>query len=90
MRLVLTPVAENDLARIYDFNIQRTLRWAERVERRLGERMEALLRTPNTGRPLQERGVRRLSITDIQYVIDYEFDDEVLLILRIRHSREIR
>jgi plasmid stabilization system protein ParE len=42
------------------------------------------------GRPLPEANVFRLSVPDIQYVIDYELAEDLVLIVRIRHTREIR
>ncbi len=90
MRLEFKSEAEEDLARIFDFNIQRSEGWAHRVEDRLLDRCDALLGTPHLGRPYQDAEVRRLSVTDIQYVIDYELADDLVVIMRIRHTREIR
>ena len=90
MRLEFKSEAEDDLARIFEFNIERSQRWAHRVENRLLDRCEALARTPNLGRRGEQAAQRRLSVTDIQYVIDYELAEDLLLIIRIRHTREIR
>lgn len=90
MRLEFKSEAEEDLARIFEFNVQRSEPWAYRVEGRLLDRCETLLRTPRLGRALPEANAFRLSVTDIQYVIDYELADELVLIVRIRSTREIR
>ena len=90
MRCHLSAEAEADFERIYIFNIQRSLDWAERVERRLLARIRALAQTPSVGRPHREEGTRRLSIADIQYVIDYRVMPGAIEILRIQSSREIR
>ena len=90
MRLEFKSEAEEDLARIFEFNSQRSERLAHRVEDRILNRCEALPRTPYVGRPHQDPGVRRLSVPDIQYVIDYELADDLVVIMRIRHTREIR
>jgi len=82
--------AEDDLARIFEFNMQSSEHWARRVEDRLLDRCEALLHTPRIGRTSERASVRQLSVPDIQYVIDYELAEDLVLIVRIRHSREIR
>ena len=63
---------------------------AEKVQRRLLERVNGLLVTPNVGRKLTKGGVRRLSVPDIQYVIDYRLGSDVVQIIRIHSAREIR
>jgi plasmid stabilization system protein ParE len=67
--------ARSDLARIYAFNI---------------ERSEALTATPFIGRVTEEPGVRRLSIPDIRYVIDYRIAEDCIRVSRIFSTREIR
>lgn len=89
MRLEIRATARADLARIYAFNAQRSLDWAERVEERLFQRAEALTMFPRIGRPTPEPGVRRLSIPDIQYVMDYRVSGNCLRILHIYSTREI-
>lgn len=90
MRVELSAKAEEDLARIYDFNLDRSVEWAERVNLRLLDRSWALAAAPLVGRPYRPAGTRQLSVTDIQYVIDYRPTATVIEILRIRHTREIR
>lgn len=90
MRLEFKSEAEDDLARIFDFNVQHSEPWARRVEDRLLDRCGALLRSPHIGRLGEGAGMRQLSVTDIQYVIDYELAEDLVLIVRIRSTREIR
>jgi plasmid stabilization system protein ParE len=90
VRLAIAKRARADLARIWDFNMQRSDRWAEKVHRRLMERALGLLVVPRSGRKIKKAGIRRLSVPDIQYVIDYRHDPEVVQIMRIRSTREIR
>jgi plasmid stabilization system protein ParE len=90
VRLDISDGARDDLARIYVFNFERSEPWADRVQARLEERCQALTHTPRIGRPLPDSGHRRLSVTDIQYVIDYRVTDTVVEILRFQHTREIR
>ncbi len=90
MVLEFTAIAEADLARIFEFNLERSWSWAERVEKRVLERAYALLITPHIGRATQDPGVYRLSITDIQYVIDYRIIRDRIRILRVQSTREAR
>lgn len=90
MRLEFKSEAEDDLVRIFEFNMHRSERWAHRVENRLLDRCEAFLRTPNIGRFGERDGARQLSVPDIQYVIDYQPFGDRVSIVRIRSTREIR
>ena len=90
MRLEIRATARADLARIYAFNVERSVSWANRVEDRLLQRAEALTASPHVGRPTTEAGVRRLSVPDIQYVMDYRVAGNCVRILRIYSTREIQ
>lgn len=90
MRVEIKAEARNDLARIYLFNAERTEQWAGRVEKRLLDRCETLKETPFIGRPLAAPGTRRLSLADIQYVIDYRITTDTIEILRFQSTREVR
>jgi plasmid stabilization system protein ParE len=90
VRVELRVEAEEDLARIYEFNMGRSARWADQVEQRLLERAGALTTAPRAGRAMSKAGIRRLSVPDIHYVIDYRLTDTLIEILRFQHSREIR
>jgi plasmid stabilization system protein ParE len=90
VRVELSAKAEEDLARIFDFNLERSVDWAQRVNQRLLERSRALAAAPLLGRPHRPAGVRQVSVTDIQYVIDYRPAATVIEILRFRSTREIR
>jgi plasmid stabilization system protein ParE len=87
--LELSPAAEADLERMFDFNVERSLAWAEKVERRIWERANSLLETPLIGRRTNRPGVRGLSMPDIQYVLDYRADADRIRMLRIYSTREI-
>ncbi len=90
MRLGWREEALDDLDRIFEFNAERSEALAMKVERRLTGRAQALTKAPRLGRALQEAGTFRLSVTDIQYMIDYELAEDLVLIVRIRSTREIR
>jgi plasmid stabilization system protein ParE len=79
-----------DLQRIFSFNAAKSEPFAVRVERRLLERAQALAATPQLGRSTDREGIMRLSVTDIQYVIDYRRFEDRVSIVRIRSTREIR
>ncbi|MEI9849627.1 MAG: type II toxin-antitoxin system RelE/ParE family toxin [Sphingomonas sp.] len=88
MQVAIGEAAGRDLGRIYDFNLGRSVAWADSVERRLPDRASALASNALLGRPITKDGLRRLSVTDIQYVIDYRIAEEVIEILRFQSTRE--
>ena len=90
MRLGWRREALDDLDRIFEFNSERPDALATKLERRLTEPAQASTLSPYLGRPLQDVGMRRVSMTDIQYVIDYELAEDLVLIARIRSTRENR
>ena len=90
MKLKWRSEALDDLQRIFSFNVAKSDSFAVRVEHRLLEKAQALAMTPHLGRPTDRAGIMRLSVTDIQYVIDYRRFEDRVSIFRIRHSREIR
>jgi plasmid stabilization system protein ParE len=90
VRLRWREEALDDLDRIFEFNAERSDALAMKVERRLTERALAVTMTPHLGRGLEGANAFRLSVTDIQYVIDYGLAEDVVVIVRIRSSREVR
>jgi plasmid stabilization system protein ParE len=82
--------ALDDLQRIYSFNTEKSESFAMRMERRLLERAQAIAAIPRLGRSTGRMGIMRLSVTDIQYVIDYRRFEDRVSIVRIRSTREIR
>jgi plasmid stabilization system protein ParE len=88
--LELSPAAEADLERIFQSNVQRSLAWAEKVEARIWTRANSLVEAPAIGRRTIRQGVRRLSLPDIQYVMEYRAVRDRIRILRIYSTREIR
>ena len=89
MQLELSPAAEADLQRIFEFNLQLSSAWAEKVEDRIWARAHSLLQTASIGRTTDRPGVRRLSMPDIQYVLDYRIDADRIRMLRIYSTREM-
>jgi plasmid stabilization system protein ParE len=81
--------ALDDLQRIFSFNAEKSESFAIRVERRLLGRAQAVAAAPQLGRSTDRAGIFRLSVTDIQYVIDYRRYDDRVSIVRVRSTREI-
>ncbi len=90
MRLEWREEALDDLDRIFEFNSERSEAMAMNMERRIADRAQGLRTSPYLGRPVEGIAVRRLSVTDIQYVIDYELAEDLVVIVRVRSAREIR
>jgi plasmid stabilization system protein ParE len=90
VRVVWTEPASADLQRIFEFNLARSFEWAERVDSRLRERGNALSAFPYSGHPVGGSRVRALSLPDIQYVINYRLDGDMVTVLRVQSTREIR
>jgi plasmid stabilization system protein ParE len=90
VKLTWRHEALDDLQRIFSFNADKSEAFAIRVERRLLERVHAVVANPSLGRRLRAPDIMRLSVTDIQYVIDYQPFEDRVSIVRIRSTREIR
>jgi plasmid stabilization system protein ParE len=84
-----TQGARISLARIRDFNLERSEQWAVRVETRLRERAESLAQSAFAARRIAF-GLRALSVSDIRYVLQYRLDGDRVMILRVLSTREIR
>jgi plasmid stabilization system protein ParE len=90
VKLTWRSEALDDLQRIFSFNAAKSEVFAMRVERRLLERVQAVAAKPGLGRRSDRHGIMRLSVTDIQYVIDYQPFSDRVSIVRIRSTRELR
>jgi plasmid stabilization system protein ParE len=85
--------ALDDLQRFADFLHERHPGLASRVAGELVTRTELLRRHPQMGRPLgKSHGYRELVLAVLggTYSVQYRYDGEVVLVLRILHSREQR
>ncbi len=88
MKVVWAEAGRAHLARIFQFNLGRSEAWAEKVERPLRERADALSLNPLIGRSVPRSMLRALSVPDIQYVIIYRVGREQVTILRVHSTRE--
>lgn len=89
MTVIWSQTARADLARIFEFNAARSENWAARVDARLIARAEALAHASSGGRSLGS-GFRSASVSDIQYVIVYQLENELVTITSIYSTRENR
>ena len=89
MRLELSPAAESRLAAHIRIQSAAESGLAEKVEDRIWARVGSLIQTPSIGRPTDRPGIRRLSMPDIQYVLDYRAEADRIRMLRIYSTREI-
>jgi plasmid stabilization system protein ParE len=87
-----TSKAQSDLLRLYEFLAPVNRRAAARAVQELRAAPGQLLRdNPRIGSRLQEfapREVRRLFVGD--YELRYEIQDQIIIVLRLWHTREDR
>ena len=89
MKIIVTPQAEKDRHRIWMFQADRNIAYADRVNVRFEQRLVSLASLPRQGRPVRGN-MRQLAIPDIQLVLRYRIDEDAIRILRVWHSRENR
>ncbi len=91
-RVIWTPAALGDVARLHDFLKDRNPLAARRAVRAIREGLGLLADQPQVGRPVEsmEPEFREwlISFGDSGYVALYHFDGEDAVILAIRHQRE--
>ena len=88
MNIKWSRTARDDQQRIWLFLAERSAAYADMVEARTESRVRSLADFPRLGRVFAGTTIRRLSVGEIQYVIDYELADEDIRILRVRSTRE--
>lgn len=81
--------ARADLARHFELNLGWSFDWAERVERRLYERVGQLRDFPRLGEPVGNR-LHKLSAPDIGFIILYELDTATVSVVSVWNARENR
>jgi addiction module RelE/StbE family toxin len=88
MRVLWSAAAQRALAAAKTYIANDDPAAAQRVERRILDRVAALARMPYIGRPGRRPGTRELSIPDVRYLIVYRIRDDEILILMLWHSRQ--
>ena len=92
-RLVWTSRALHDVSRLYDFLAAKNPDAARRAANSIFERINPLAAHPGIGRPFEDTELRELFIPfgSGGYVVLYrhDSDSQSIVVLAIRHSREI-
>jgi plasmid stabilization system protein ParE len=91
-RLIWTPEALRDVARLHRFLAHKNLDAAQRAVRTIRLGLQMLGRHPQIGRPVEEmpQEFREwfVKFGDSGYVALYRYDGNQVTILAIRHARE--
>jgi len=85
VRVVWSPLAVREIARIFEYLFEFNPRAAEHVAHALVEAGESLSRFPRRGR-LVARTDKRELVTAYPYVIRYRVAGDVVRVLRVRHT----
>ena len=91
-RVIWTPRALQDVARLHRFLAPKNPDAARRAVRTIRESVKVLSSRPEIGRPAEEMPAgfreRVIPFGDRAYLALYHYDGEVVTILAVRHGRE--
>lgn len=93
MRLRWLPEAWQDIERLYDFLLKQDPGAAARAMEVILDGAERLLEMPEIGRPMQDDTGRRELYSTFgsgAYVLRYTIDRDIVVVIRVWHSRENR
>ena len=90
MRLEWGRCADEDVHHLWMFLAERNVAYADRVEARLKQAAELIGTMPLIGRAGATSETREWSVVDVQYVLEYRVDEDRVLILRVRSTRQNR
>ena len=90
MKAVWSRPASDDLAGIWSYHSGIDAKFAERVQALVEAAVERLGTFPGLGRPSGVDGTHLWSVPSIGYIVEYEFDEDRVLILHIWHARQSR
>lgn len=85
MRVVWSPSALREVARVFDYLVAFNPRAAAEVSNGLIAAGDSLMHFPHRGRPVANTGKREL-ITSYPYIIRYRIVRDEVRILRVRHT----
>ena len=88
MRVILSPAAQDDLARIYAYLAERNPDSAGRVVRAILGAANGLAQFPQIGRAGAVAGMRERVLTRYPYKIIYIVTDDVVEVARVLHSAQ--
>lgn len=75
---------------MWSFVAERDVVRADRIEDEIRRRCDLLVKFPRLGRPVLNRKARDLSLTDMQYVVRYRIEDDEILVVGVRHTKQNR
>jgi plasmid stabilization system protein ParE len=91
-RLIWTPPAVRDIARLHAFLAPKNRKAARRAVRAIRQGVKALAAHPEIGRPIEEMPPEFrewfIQFGDSGYVALYRYNGELVAILAVRHGRE--
>lgn len=93
MRLVWLPETKSDVRRLHDFLFAKSHEAAERAIRAIQAGADQLALHPKVGRPLNDDAGHRELFVPFgvgAYVLRYRIVVELVIIVRVWHSRELR
>ncbi len=93
MKLRWLPAAFQDIERLYEFLVEKNPRAAARAMEVILDGADNLENMPELGRPMSDGTDRReyyLPFGAGTYVLRYQLDGKVIVIIRVWHSRERR
>jgi plasmid stabilization system protein ParE len=91
-RIIWTPPALRDVARLHSFLAPKNRAAAKRAMRAIRQGVKALTEHPEIGRPIEEMPSEfrewLIPFGDSSYVVLYRYDGKLVAILAIRHGKE--
>ncbi len=90
-RLIWSPRALRDVERFYDFLAPNNPEAADRAAETIDDGVQALSVHPEIGRPYEDTDLREWFIPfgSGGYFVLYRYDRNVVMLLALRHSREL-
>jgi len=91
-RVVWTPPALRDIARLHSFLVTKNRIAARRAIRAIRQGVKGLAKHPETGRPIEDLSTAFrewfIEFGDSGYLTLYRYEGEVVAILAVRHVKE--
>jgi plasmid stabilization system protein ParE len=92
-RLIWTPQALADVQRLYRFLASKNIEAAQRAAQAIRQEVKVLTLQPGMGRPIEDLPVEfrewLIDFGDSGYVARYRLDGDVIVVLAVRHQREV-
>jgi len=92
-RLIWSPVALQDVQRLYRFLATKNVDAAKRAVKLIRDGVNVIAMQPGVGRPAQDMDVEYrewlIGFGDSGYVVLYHYDEETAVIVAVRHQKEV-